>query len=82
MRMARVNVYLPDPLARAVREAGINVSRVAQEALAGALAARDTDAWLDDIGGLGLTEVSHGDVMQALQAARDDFGEDGEDRHG
>ncbi|MDQ3030221.1 MAG: type II toxin-antitoxin system CcdA family antitoxin [Actinomycetota bacterium] len=45
--MARVNVYLPDPLARAVREAGINVSRIAQEALAGVLAARDNVQGLD-----------------------------------
>lgn len=78
MCMARVNVYLPDPLARAVREAGINVSRIAQEALADALAARDTVQWLEDIGRLDPTGASHGDVLRALQAARDEFDEDGD----
>lgn len=78
MCMARVNVYLPDPLARAVREAGINVSRIAQEALADALAARDTVQWLEDVGRLDPTSASHGDVLRALQAARDEFDEDGD----
>lgn len=77
MHMARVNVYLPDPLAGAAREAGINVSQITQEALAGALAARGTDQWLDDIGNLDATGASHDDVMQALQAAREEFGDDG-----
>ena len=46
--MARLNVYLPDGLARRAREAGLNVSVVAQEALESQLAARDTNAWLDN----------------------------------
>lgn len=33
MRMARVNVYLPDGLAAASRAAGLNVSRITQDAL-------------------------------------------------
>ena len=31
--MARVNIYLPDDLARRAREADLNVSGIAQEAL-------------------------------------------------
>jgi ATP-dependent Clp protease ATP-binding subunit ClpA len=39
--MPKINVYLPDDLARAVREAGIPVSAVCQRALADAVAAAD-----------------------------------------
>ena len=46
MRMARINIYLPDELARAAKEAGLNVSRLTQAALSDALAATDTDRWL------------------------------------
>ncbi|HEU5270143.1 MAG TPA: Clp protease N-terminal domain-containing protein, partial [Jatrophihabitans sp.] len=39
--MPKINIYLPDDLARAVREAGIPVSAVCQRALADAVAAAD-----------------------------------------
>lgn len=39
--MPKINVYLPDDLARAVRDAGIPVSAVCQRALADAVAAAD-----------------------------------------
>lgn len=39
--MPKINVYLPDDLARAVREAGIPISAVCQRALADAVAAAD-----------------------------------------
>lgn len=70
MHMARVNVYLPDHLAAAVREADLNVSSIAQEALAAALFARETDRWLDDIAGLRPTAVTHAQVLDAMEAAR------------
>jgi post-segregation antitoxin (ccd killing protein) len=73
MRMARVNVYLPDDLAAAVRKAGLNVSGIAQEALTAALAARDTDRWLDSIAALRPTAVTHAQVLEALHAARDEL---------
>ena len=37
MRMARVNVYLPDELASGARDAGLNVSALTQEAVRQAL---------------------------------------------
>ncbi|MGI8667359.1 MAG: Clp protease N-terminal domain-containing protein [Jatrophihabitans sp.] len=40
--MPKINVYLPDDLANAVREAGVPVSAVCQRALADAVAAADT----------------------------------------
>jgi hypothetical protein len=44
--MARVNIYLPDDLARRAREAGLNVSGVAQEAIESQLRIRAVNDWL------------------------------------
>lgn len=49
MCMARVNIYLPDDLAKRAREAGLNVSGIAQEALERELRIRATDQWLDSL---------------------------------
>ncbi|HDK45286.1 MAG TPA: antitoxin [Actinobacteria bacterium] len=74
--MARVNVYLPDELAERAKTAGLNVSNLTQEALRSALAARRTDDWLDDISRLRATGVSHNDVIEAVNVARDEFDRD------
>jgi post-segregation antitoxin (ccd killing protein) len=47
--MTRVNVHLPDALAEEARAAGLNVSKVAQDALRRVLAGRRTSAWLDQL---------------------------------
>jgi post-segregation antitoxin (ccd killing protein) len=73
VRMARVNVYLPDDLAAAVKAADLNVSSVAQAALADELAARDTSRWLDGLRALPRIEVPPEEVLDAVRAARDDF---------
>jgi post-segregation antitoxin (ccd killing protein) len=75
MRMARVNVYLPDELAQRARTAGLNVSSVAQDALREALARSDVDHWLDELERLPATDVSHQSVMEALDQARDELGD-------
>ena len=72
--MARVNVYLPDELAAAVREADLNVSAIAQAALADELAAQAADAWLEEVAALRPTGVRHSAVLDAVAAARDEFG--------
>lgn len=74
MRMARVNVYLPDELAQQARVAGLNVSSVAQEALRDALARNDTDRWLDELESLPSVDVSHASVLEALDRAREELG--------
>jgi post-segregation antitoxin (ccd killing protein) len=74
MRMARVNVYIPDDLAEAARDAGLNVSRIAQDALRDALAAGSTDRWLASLPREPTSAITHEDVMDALNAARDEFG--------
>jgi post-segregation antitoxin (ccd killing protein) len=75
MRMARVNVYLPDEMARAARAAGLNISRVAQDALSGKLAQGETDRWLDRLDRLRRARVSHRSVIAAIDEARAELGE-------
>jgi post-segregation antitoxin (ccd killing protein) len=73
MRMARVNVYLPDELAEASRAAGLNVSRITQDALRAALDAAATSTWIESIRDLPATGVSHEDALDAVRAARDEL---------
>lgn len=73
MRMARVNVYLPDELAAEVRAAGLNVSNVAQEALRSALAASRVDEWLDDVGSIRPLGIDRSAVASAVAAAKDEL---------
>ena len=74
MRMARVNVYLPDELAARARDAGLNVSGVTQEALEEALALKDTDRWLHRLDHLPRAPIAHDRVIEALDDARDELG--------
>jgi len=76
MRMARVNVYLPDELAEKAKVAGLNVSSLTQEALRSALSAGRTDDWLDDISRLRATGVTHDDVIEVVNDARGEFDSD------
>ncbi|MCG8462666.1 MAG: type II toxin-antitoxin system CcdA family antitoxin [Holophagales bacterium] len=72
--MARINVYLPDTLAEEAKAAGLNVSKVTQEALRAAIDAGKTSTWLDSIAELEPTRVSHEDALQAVRESRKDFG--------
>lgn len=75
MRMARVNVYLPDDLAEEVRRAGLNVSGLTQDALRSALAERRTRAWLDGLRRRAPAEVSSDAVAAAVRGARAELGD-------
>jgi hypothetical protein len=77
MRMARVNVYLPDSLAREARAAGLNISRVTQTALMASLVHEQTDRWLDHLDGLPRTRVSHTSVLRALDEGRAELADRG-----
>ncbi|MBM3695954.1 MAG: antitoxin [Actinobacteria bacterium] len=68
--MARVNIYLPEDLAREAKAAGLNISRVAQEALRAELAARRVSDWLEAVRRLPPTGITHEDVLAALDEAR------------
>ena len=69
--MPRVNIYLPEELAAAVRAAGINLSSLTQEAIRSHLAGRTTDAWLATLDP-GPAPLSHDDALAALDAVRDE----------
>lgn len=70
--MARLNVYVPDDLARRAREAELNVSALTQSALVAALTPGVTDAWLAGLPAKG-QGVSHAQAMRALDEARDEL---------
>ncbi|MGI8727488.1 MAG: type II toxin-antitoxin system CcdA family antitoxin [Solirubrobacterales bacterium] len=72
--MARISVYLPDDLAEEMKRADLNVSRLTQAAIRTALAAADTNRWLDRAGSLDETGVTHESAVAAVAAAREDFG--------
>jgi post-segregation antitoxin (ccd killing protein) len=74
MRMARVNVYLPDDLAERARAAGVNISGITQNAIRSALAGLDTDSWLNRLGRLPANDVAHERVIRALDEAREELG--------
>jgi post-segregation antitoxin (ccd killing protein) len=73
MRMARVNVYLPDDLAAEAKAAGLNVSNLTQEALRSALAADRVDEWLDDIAAMRPLGINHRVVAAAVTSAKDEL---------
>jgi post-segregation antitoxin (ccd killing protein) len=75
MRMARVNVYLPDQLAGEARAAGVNISRVTQEALTSTLARNETDRWLDRLDSLPTSAITHQRVIDAIDEARAELGQ-------
>jgi len=74
MRMARVNVYLPDELAERVKVADINVSALTQRALEAELRRRSMADWWEQVRRLPplAQEV---DSVQVLREVRDDWEE-------
>lgn len=75
MRMARVNVYLPDEMAKAARTAGLNISKITQAALSRSIAQNETDRWLDHLESRQLVDVPHARVIEAIDEARAELGE-------
>jgi Post-segregation antitoxin CcdA len=74
--MARVNIHLPDDLARRAREAGLNVSGIAREALERELRASDFGRWLDDVRiDPPLKGVTHEEVIAAMDEVRAEAGD-------
>lgn len=69
MCMARLNVYVPDELASAARDAGLNVSALTRSAIGQALRSRQADAWLDGFETTG-SGPTHASVIDAIDAAR------------
>lgn len=72
MRIPRVNIYLPEPLAAQVRPLGLNLSSLLQGALAERLGAVRATAWLEQVSILGPAGPDHRGALRALDAARGD----------
>lgn len=66
MRMARVNVTMPDDLYAQARQQGLNISRLAQQAVTAELTRRSKIAQLDEY--LAQLEAQFGPVSDAEQA--------------
>jgi len=73
MRMARVNVYLPDDLAAEAKAAGLNVSNLTQKALRSALSATRVDEWLDEVAAMRPLGISRRAVTSAVASAKDEL---------
>lgn len=73
MRMARVNVYLPDDLAEAAKRSGLNVSALTQEAIRDEIGGASMENWLAMLASIPPVHVSSATVRQALDEARDDL---------
>jgi post-segregation antitoxin (ccd killing protein) len=69
--MARVNVYLPDPLVEEVRAAGLNLSQVTQGAVVHELTRTRLSYWLDRVALERAMYVPNEVAFEALVAARD-----------
>lgn len=74
--MARVNVYLPDDLAARAKRAGLNVSKITQDALLRELEARRTSTWMETVRTLPSTGVTHDEVVAALDEVRAEAGDE------
>lgn len=70
MRMARVNVYIPDELANEARQAELNVSGLTQAAIQEALNEKSVGQWLDKIALRKPTGISHRIARSAVNAAK------------
>jgi post-segregation antitoxin (ccd killing protein) len=71
MHMTRLNIYVPDDLAERAKKAGLNISGLTQDAIRKALEADSTDGWLASLRPVS-PKTSHGHVLEALDAARDE----------
>lgn len=74
MRMARINVYLPDELAERVKSADINVSAVAQRALESELRTASFAEWLERVHALPPVDQKF-DSAEVVRAVREDWEE-------
>lgn len=72
--MARVNIYLPDDLAKRARGAGLNVSALSQAAIEQALNSRALDEWFNELKALPKVNITHEQTLQALDESREEFG--------
>lgn len=73
MRMARVNVYLPDDLASEAKSKGLNISKLTQEALKRAIDSDKMAAWMEQVRSDPPIEVDPDILRAAIAGAKDDI---------
>jgi hypothetical protein len=73
MRMARVNVYLPDDLASEAKSKGLNISKLTQEALKRAIDSDKMAAWMEKVRSDPPVEVDPDVLRAAIAGAKDDI---------
>lgn len=66
-------MYVPDDLAKRARACGLNISALAQAAISAELESTASGTWLDGLEARS-TGARHDDAVDALDAARDEFG--------
>lgn len=71
--MPHVTVYLPEDLAKAAKEAGLNLSNLTQEAIRSSLAARKLERWQKQVSELPSLGIGHAKVLDAVKSAKDDL---------
>ena len=78
MRMARVNVYLPDELACRAREAKLNISALTQQAVEAELRKNAWNEWLDKLEDRApWPAITHERIVQVMKEVHDEmWGED------
>jgi len=67
-----LNIYVPDELAERAKAAELNISALAQAAIADELQRQATNSWLDALPAPRGT-VSHRAVLEALDEAREEL---------
>ena len=72
--MAKVTIYMPDELLAEAKDAELNISGLAQAAVAAALESAKTDAWLEELRRRPRSTVRSEDVDRALRGVRDSWG--------
>ena len=72
--MAKVTIYMPDDLLAEAKDADLNISGLAQAAVAAALRTAKTDAWLDELRRRPRSTVRSEDVDRAVREVRDTWG--------
>jgi post-segregation antitoxin (ccd killing protein) len=68
--MVRLSIWVPDELAERARSAGLNVSTLAQAAIAAELESQATTTWLDNLADQRERRVTHAAAGTALDDGR------------
>ena len=69
--MAKVTIYMPDDLLAEAKDAELNISGLAQNAVVAALRSAKTDAWLEELRRRPRSTVRSEDVDRTLREVRD-----------